>query len=571
METRANYILIGAFVIAGLLAIFGFLLWLAKAEVSRQYSYHDILFTSVSGLGMASEVRFNGLSVGQVVDIDLDEDDPSRVRVRIEIDARVPIKTDTFAQLESQGVTGVAYVALSGGAPDAPALPEDAVIQSRPSALQSVFEGAPELLEEALVLLRDIQTVVSRENREAVGDLLANLATASGRIDRVLTDVESLSGDLGSAARSISEFTRQLDELSEVAEGTLAAATGTLDAAEIAAGEATRALRTAQGAFDRADALLQNEVSDLIVSGRAALQAIDTTVSGIAPAITETVAAAQDLVSNRLPRMTEEIETAAAALETQVSLLGTEGARLMAQYSAVGVAAQARLEESEAVLAGIEAASREARAAITTINASVQENLPALFEELRRAAADASGVIETAGREVSGTAASLTALSEEGRGALAMATETFAGANETLAAVTAAMRAAETTLMTANGTLASIDRVVDQDLDTIASDVREAVDVFSVTMRSVAANADQISLEVLDASRSAAEVLGTVDGIVTRNERQTSDFLRVGLPQFQRFIEEGRRLVVNLQRLVDQVERDPARFLLGTQASEFNR
>ena len=75
METRANYILIGAFTIAGLLATFGFLLWLANAEVNRQYTYYDMLFESVSGLGTASDVRFNGLPVGQVVALDLDVED----------------------------------------------------------------------------------------------------------------------------------------------------------------------------------------------------------------------------------------------------------------------------------------------------------------------------------------------------------------------------------------------------------------------------------------------------------------------------------------------------------------
>jgi phospholipid/cholesterol/gamma-HCH transport system substrate-binding protein len=66
-------------------------------------------------------------------------------------------------------------------------------------------------------------------------------------------------------------------------------------------------------------------------------------------------------------------------------------------------------------------------------------------------------------------------------------------------------------------------------------------------------------------------LLGTIDGIVQTNRRQVSDFLRVGLPQFVRFVEESQRLVISLDRLVDKIERDPARFLLGTQASEFRQ
>ena len=87
METRANYILIGAFTLAGILGAFGFFLWLAKFEVTRQYAYYDVLFDNVSGLTAAGGVSYNGLPAGQVVSLRLDEEDPSKIRVRLEVDA----------------------------------------------------------------------------------------------------------------------------------------------------------------------------------------------------------------------------------------------------------------------------------------------------------------------------------------------------------------------------------------------------------------------------------------------------------------------------------------------------
>ncbi len=119
MEIRANFLLIGAFTLFGILGSLGFFLWLAKVEVDRQYAYYDILFEDVSGLGEAGSVRYNGLPVGQVVWLSLDRADPSKVRVRIEIDAGAPVKTDTVVTLELQGVTGVSYVSLAGGSPGA--------------------------------------------------------------------------------------------------------------------------------------------------------------------------------------------------------------------------------------------------------------------------------------------------------------------------------------------------------------------------------------------------------------------------------------------------------------------
>ncbi|WP_415404470.1 MlaD family protein [Tateyamaria sp. SN3-11] len=231
METKANYVLIGLFTLAGIFGALGLLLWLAKVEVDRQYTYYDILFEDVSGLGAASDVRYNGLPVGQVVDLGLDAEDSSQVRVRIEVGADTPVNTETVAKLQSQGVTGVSFVGLSGGSETSAPLPEDAVIPSERTALQSVFEGAPELLDRAIVLLENVNDVFDNDNREAVSTLLGNLATSSERLDGVLANFETLSDDLGAAAREVAAFTGRLEELSDTADTTLTTATTTLETA----------------------------------------------------------------------------------------------------------------------------------------------------------------------------------------------------------------------------------------------------------------------------------------------------------------------------------------------------
>lgn len=571
METRANYILIGVFTLAGILGLFGFLLWLAKVEVNRQYAYYDVLFENVSGLATAGDVRFNGLPVGQVVALDLDSEDPSKARVRLEVAASTPVKADTIAQLQSLGVTGVSYVGLSGGTPEAEPLAQFSVIQSRRSPLQTIFEGAPDLLNKAVDLLEDIQSVVNEENRAAVGSLLENLASASARLDSTLSDFETLSRDLGNAANEIAAFTGRLEELSETAEETLTTATGTLESARGAADRAVGTLDTAQDAFATADGLMQNELKGFIESGTRAAGTLDSTVKTLEPVVTSTVEAARSLIETRLPELAGQVEDTARVLEEQIAGLGADASALMERYEQVGASAQARLDQAEPAIAAFETATQEAKQALETINASVQQDLPGLMEELHGAAETANRVIGEIGTDVSGVASRLEALSDDGSAALTAAADTFTNANETLAAVTSAMDTAEDTLETATKTFSSVSRVVDEDLDAIIADVRTAAQSFSETVTRVADNADAISEEVLSASQSASSLVGTVDGIVQSNSRQVSDFLRAGLPQLQRFVEESRRLVVNLERLVDRVERDPARFLLGTQASEFRR
>ena len=197
METRARYILVGAFTLVSALAAMGFLLWLARVEINRTYAQYDIVFDTVAGLSQASVVRYNGVDVGTVLAIALDRDDPALVRVRIEIAAATPVRADTVATLASQGVTGVAFVALEGGSPDSkriavvpPALVP--LIASKPSVVQELTTAAPDLLKEALALMEDIRTFTTPENRAAFAAILQNLEAGTERIDALATRAETM-------------------------------------------------------------------------------------------------------------------------------------------------------------------------------------------------------------------------------------------------------------------------------------------------------------------------------------------------------------------------------------------
>ncbi|WP_299948985.1 MlaD family protein [uncultured Ruegeria sp.] len=438
METRANYILIGAFTLAGILGAFGFFLWLAKFEVTRQYAYYDVLFDNVSGLSAAGGVNYNGLPVGQVISLNLDKDDPSKVRVRLEVDADIPVTKETIAQLQSLGVTGVAYVELSGGSPTAQRLPQNSIITSKRSSIQSLLEGAPKVLDQAVTLLENLNSVVDDKNRKAVSDILTNLADASGKLDKTLSDFQSLSSDLGGAAKDVGAFTKRLETLADTAETTFSTGTETLNSIKNTSDAAKQTLETANTTIANADRVLQQDIQPFIERG--------------------------SILAERLTR-----------------------------------------------------------------------------------------------------------LSDEGSVTLGVISETVLNANKTLDSVTSTMDSAKSTLDSAERAFDSANRVMDEDISPVAADVSKAAKQVAETVTNITQKVDQISDDVLSASQSASDLLSTIDGIVQDNRRQVSDFLRVGLPQFIRFIEESQRLVISLDRLVDKVERDPARFLLGTQASEFRQ
>ncbi|WP_313349022.1 MlaD family protein, partial [Paracoccus sp. (in: a-proteobacteria)] len=226
METKANYVLIGAFTIAGFLGLLLFLMWFAKLELDRQFAYYDIYFPEVSGLSVSSEVTFAGLSVGRVVNMQLSQSVNGAVRVRIEVAEDTPVRTDSRASIEIQGVTGVTAVAITAGRSDSPLLREvdpDSVpvIAANRSALQTLSDQGPEMVSRLNTVAEQLTQLLGDENQSRVSNILDNVERSSANLDKALADVTTATESIASAATDISAFGERLDGLSAAAETTL--------------------------------------------------------------------------------------------------------------------------------------------------------------------------------------------------------------------------------------------------------------------------------------------------------------------------------------------------------------
>ena len=123
METRANYVLIGAFTLVVSIALLLFGLWAAKYSSERSWQHYMIVFDeAVTGLSQGGTVQYSGIKVGDVVSLRLDPRDPRKVLARIRVFDQTPIRQDTRAKLAITGVTGTAIIQLSNGSPESPPL-----------------------------------------------------------------------------------------------------------------------------------------------------------------------------------------------------------------------------------------------------------------------------------------------------------------------------------------------------------------------------------------------------------------------------------------------------------------
>lgn len=191
METKANYVLIGAFTLVVAVFLLMFALWAAKYSSDKSWQEYDVIFDEpVTGLTEGSSVQYNGIAVGTVEDLKLAPKDPRRVIARLKLEADTPVKVDTRAKMSQAGLTGSPFIQLTGGSPTAPALrPRDRndipVIQTEPSALQNIADTANRLVER-------LDKVLSEENVKRIANTLAHLESMTSAVADQREDLRAL-------------------------------------------------------------------------------------------------------------------------------------------------------------------------------------------------------------------------------------------------------------------------------------------------------------------------------------------------------------------------------------------
>jgi phospholipid/cholesterol/gamma-HCH transport system substrate-binding protein len=227
MEPKVNYLLVGLFVVVLGATLLAGVLWLSKGDYRGVYDrYYTYMRESVSGLSVDSAVRYRGVEVGRVKEIILDPDNPEEVRLGLDIVRGTPIKEDTLAVLETQGLTGITTVNLTGGSRDSPPLIVKAnqkypVIKSAPSlftrldnALSRVLadESFPTLLANLNGLVQDARGVVDAEARADLKRTLADLAKVThtlaarqAQMDHSLVKADEALGRFASLGKNLDE------------------------------------------------------------------------------------------------------------------------------------------------------------------------------------------------------------------------------------------------------------------------------------------------------------------------------------------------------------------------------
>jgi phospholipid/cholesterol/gamma-HCH transport system substrate-binding protein len=207
VEARVNYALVGLFVVVLAGALFGTVTWLVAGPGEAVYQpYVAYMSESVSGLSPKGSVKYRGVEVGRVRTITLDRDNPERVRLLLDIEQGTPVKVDTVAVLATQGITGLAYVELTGGRREAEPLrptPEKPIpeIPTAPSLLVRIDTAVTTLMAQLGTATVELGAVAARVSELLGGDGVAAAAGTLHNLERITRVLAERVDDLGEGIR----------------------------------------------------------------------------------------------------------------------------------------------------------------------------------------------------------------------------------------------------------------------------------------------------------------------------------------------------------------------------------
>jgi phospholipid/cholesterol/gamma-HCH transport system substrate-binding protein len=226
MERNANYALVGFASLVLFVGLAAFVLWLAQVRFARDYDLYDIVWQGpVRGMSVGGEVHFNGIKVGEVQRITLDPGNASQVISRIKITSDVPIKTDSFATQEPQGVTGVNYVQITAGTKARPLLKDVTqhgqvpVIRSQKSTLSDLIEGGGTVLQRSIEALDRVNRVLSDQNINEISGMVKDIHSITTELNQRKEIIANANEALKQVDETLKRTERLVDSANKLVDG----------------------------------------------------------------------------------------------------------------------------------------------------------------------------------------------------------------------------------------------------------------------------------------------------------------------------------------------------------------
>ncbi len=541
METKANYVLVGIFTMAVLLASFGFVYWIARGSTSAESALLEIRIPgSVTGLSVGSLVLFNGIKVGDVRRLEIDPTNPSAVIVSAEVDQRTPITAQTKATLGFQGLTGQGYIELQGGDPKG----ENILMAALAAGGTAKIDAGP----------------------GAVNNLIDKAQQISVRADNILTKLdEFISLNQAPLTQTVSNAQKFSDSLAKNSDN--------IDKFFVTVGELSRTLGAVSGKLD------------------STLTAAEDLLKSVDKAKVDNVLANAEKVSDDLAKSSGRIEALVTSVEGGVKNFGTFTESASKTMSGVEkLIASADAAKVASAIDNIEAASKTARTALDEIS-KISAKVGGRGEDVDRIIGNAAKISDDLAKssgEIEKLVASLQDSMKNISGFTGSAGKTLENVDRLVSAaspekVRSTLDNIETASKTAKTALDDIAKVSGkiggrgEDIDQIISNVRDLsgrLNQTGVRLDGVLAKVDGFLGEggstgtglaeearaTLKSFRKVADTLNSRLGEITDG---LARFSGRGLKDFESAVQDSRRSIARIESAISSLERNPNRLIFG--------
>ena len=278
METRARHVLIGLFTVLATVLALLFTLWLTQ-QSERDFHFYDIAFEeAVTGLSRGSTVEFNGIKVGDVIDLRINPKDPRNVYARVRVESTAPVRTDTKARLVPVGITGTSLIRLTSGEdPNSQPLVSTDVsiptIMATPSPMSKLLAGGEDVLYNFNELLIGARNLFSQDNVASLSKTLAHLEqTTSALADKQ----QGMNAALANFSKASAEANRAFAEMNKLMQSGDKLANGELKQSLARANAAMASFESSMGTLDA-----------LVKDNRGAIDSGARGVAQLGPTMTE--------------------------------------------------------------------------------------------------------------------------------------------------------------------------------------------------------------------------------------------------------------------------------------------
>jgi len=615
METKANTAIIGAFTLAVLAFAFGFIYWLAGNDRGIEKTDLTVVFSGpVAGLSIGSSVLFNGIPVGDVRLLQFDSDDPSNVLARLSVNADTPIRTDSKASLGFQGITGVAYVDISGGSAQAELLlkRDERVMWAERSAFEDLLAGARQILSRADKVFETVEDVVTT-NADSVKNTLANVEKFTDALAQNSDGVSTFLASVSGAADAIADISGQLKGLVARAETILA---------DVDSTKVQETLDNIARASSRLDGLVEKSEAIVASVDPALVKQTAEQIADAAGRIDGLVARGEDILAAVDPEKVRQTVDSVSRVSGEVESFVKKGEELLAAVDPEKVrgtvdniaSASTRLdgivEKTETIVASVDPALVKQTTEQIAEAAGRLDGLVGRGEEIL-AAVDPEKVRQTVD-SVSRVSGEMESFVNKGEAILdsvdpekvrqtvdgiASLSNTFTARKEDIDTIVTSLSA---NLQNATGfteRLPEIGRKTEEILAAVDTEkVNKAIDDVSRFTGRLGESSDDVDViiaNIKSVSEQANSLLAKLDGMaggegsegLIADARATLNSIRIaadkfasqtdsigggvdrfanqGLRDLQTFVQEGRRAVSRLDRLISNLDRNPSQVLFG--------